>query len=195
MVVPFEEEVQNKIEAKVDNLEKIIQDDTIKDQDKFGMYNSQFKKNIYQEPSQMNKSDELSELKDKLEKIEKERMNELDSLKKLEDERNKEITSIQNTINDILENCLFGNNESFYRQPFASTRLSQKRRRLDAINNAPKNLNRVVSKINPKVPEVSSNSNQTSIKSANNIFNRTHDVNNLSNSFNRFNLNDVSMLE
>ena len=83
MVVPFEEEVQNKIEKKIDNLEKIIQDETIEDQDKFGMYNSQFKNNINQETSKKNnKGEDLNEDKDKLEKIEKERMNELNSLKK-----------------------------------------------------------------------------------------------------------------
>ena len=81
MVVPFEE-VQNKIEKKIDNFEKIIQDERIEDQDKFGMYNSQFKKNINQETSQNNKGENLNEIKDKLEKIEKERSNELNLLKK-----------------------------------------------------------------------------------------------------------------
>ena len=196
MVVPFEEPTEEKIESKIDSLDKIIKDESISDDDKLGLYRTQFKKIINkEEPMRKNNSDDITNLKDKLEKLELDRLNEINSIKKLEDERNREITSIQNTINDMLENRQFGNNESFYRQPFASTRLSKKRRRLDAINNAPKNLNRVVSKINPKVPEVSSNSYQTSIKSANNIFNWTHDVNNLSNSFNRFNLNDVSMLE
>ena len=193
MVVPFEQQVQDKIETKIDNLDKIIKDDTIDDDDKLGMYSTQFKKIINQEPIRINKSEDLTNLKDKLEKIEIERKSDLNSIKKLEDERNKEISSIQNTINDILENRQFGNNESFYRQPFASTRLSQKRRRLDAINNAPKIPNRVISRVN--FPEIISDSNKTSIKSANNVFNWTHDLNNLSNSFNKFNLNDVSMLE
>ena len=84
MVVPFEEQVQDKIENKNDNLDKIIKDDTIGDEDKLGRYSTQFKNIINQKP-----------------------------IKKSEDERNKEISSIQNTINDILENRQFGNNESF----------------------------------------------------------------------------------
>ena len=158
-----------------------------------GLYSTQFKKIINQEPINLNKSENISELKDKMEKIELERMKDLNSMKKLEEERYKEMTSIQNTINDILENRQFGNNESFYRQPFASTRMSQKRRRLDAINNAPKISNRVISRVNN--PEIITDSNKTTIKSANNVFNWSHDLNNLSKSFNKFNLNDVTMLE
>ena len=191
MVVPFEEQVQDKIENKNDNLDKIIKDDTIGDDDKLGRYSTQFKNIINQKP--IKKTEEITDLKDKLEKMELERISEFNSIKKSEDERNKEISSIQNTINDILENREFGNNESFYRQPFASTRLSQKRRRINAVNNAPKITNRVVSRLN--LPEITSDSNKTSIKSANNVYNWIHDLNNLSNSFNKVNLNDVSMLE
>ena len=193
MVVPFQENNQDKIENKIDKLDKIIRDETIDDDDKLGLYSTQFKKIINQEPINLNKSENISELKDKMEKIELERMKDLNSMKKLEEERYKEMTSIQNTINDILENRQFGNNESFYRQPFASTRMSQKRRRLDAINNAPKISNRVISRVNN--PEIITDSNKTTIKSANNVFNWSHHLNNLSNSFNKFNLNDVSMLE
>ena len=70
MVVPFEEQVQDKIETKIDNLDKIIKDDTIDDDDKLGMYSTQFKKIINQEPIRINKSEDLTNLKDKLEKIE-----------------------------------------------------------------------------------------------------------------------------
>ena len=59
--------------------------------------------------------------------MQSERISELNLIIISEDERNKEISSIQNTIYDILENREFGNKESFYRQPFASTRLSKKR--------------------------------------------------------------------
>ena len=125
--------------------------------------------------------------------MQSERISELNLIIISEDERNKEISSIQNTIYDILENREFGNKESFYRQPFASTRLSKKRWRINAVNNAPKITNRIVSRLN--LPEIMSDSNKTSVKSANNVYNCIHDLNNLSNSFNKVNLNDVSMLE
>ena len=48
MVVPFEEQVQDKIENKNDNLNKIIKDDTIGYEDKLGRYSTQFKNIINQ---------------------------------------------------------------------------------------------------------------------------------------------------
>ena len=92
-------------------MDKIIKDDTIGDEDKLGRYSTQFKNIINQKP--IKKREEITDLKDKLEKMELERISEFNSIKKSEDERNKEISSIQNTINDILENRQFGNNESF----------------------------------------------------------------------------------
>ena len=43
MVLLFEEQVQDKIENKNDNLDKIIKDVTIGYEDKFGRYSTQFK--------------------------------------------------------------------------------------------------------------------------------------------------------
>ena len=209
MVVPYEiKEEENNQKINESKLDTIIKDVNLKDDNKVNDYNNQLKKNLnkivqskeiipnsqsIQSIPQSKSNDPVQDQSNKSAINETEKEFSINQLKKqietLDKIRKNDILNLQHSLDDLLENREFID-ESLYRQPYASTRLAKKRRRLNKLTDAPK-ISRVVKKISK--PEISSNTYKTSIRTADKILNWDHELSLLGDSLDKFNFDDSKM--
>ena len=208
MVVPYEIQQENEQKINQQKLDTIVKDNNLKDDEKVNIYNNQLKRNlnkiIKKEEKQVSPLTDSHVLEDtnnvpellienKKGINEPERDFPIAQLKKrietIDNIRKNDILNLQQSLDDLLENREYID-ESLYRQPYASTRLAKKRRRLNKLTDAPK-ISRVVNKISK--PEIKSNPYKTTIKTKDKTLNWDHELSLLGDSLDKFNFDDSKM--